>query len=103
MSQITKTDSEKKLWVLVSSLRQNTTGEDLERVSTSVSELVNEWQSKGKFIWSGSLGDKKTGLAIFEGTRQEANRFYNQYAKICSGLLDFNLSKWDALPLLGLF
>ena len=103
MSQITKTDSEKKLWVLVSSLRQNTTEEDLKRLGPSVSELVDEWQSKGKFIWSGPLGDNKTGLAIFEGTRHEANRFYNQYEKICSEVLDFHLSKWDAFPLLALF
>ena len=103
MSQTTKTDSEKKLWVLVSSLRQNTTEDDLKRLSPSVSELLDEWQSGGKFIWSGPLGDRKTGLAIFEGTRKEANHFYNQYEKICSGILDFHLSKWDALPLLTLF
>lgn len=42
MSQITETVSEKKQWVLVSSIDQNTKEEDLQRITQSVIELVDE-------------------------------------------------------------
>ncbi|TSA16630.1 MAG: hypothetical protein D4R72_06385 [Nitrosopumilales archaeon] len=99
---MTETVSEKKLWVLVSSLDQNTKEEDLQRITPSVIELVDEWQSAGKFIWSGPFNDNKTGMAVFEATEKEANRFYDKYDKICSGVLSYHLHQWDSLPLLSM-
>lgn len=102
MSQITETISEKKVWVLVSSLRDDTKEIDLQMVSPSVIELIDEWQSSGQFIWSGPFSDGKTGLAIFGATKEEANRFYEKYDKICSGVLSYHLYQWDSLPLLSM-
>ena len=102
MSQITETVSEKKLWVLVSSLAQNTKEEDLQRITPSVIELVDEWQSTGKFIWSGPFTDNKTGMAIFEASEEESNRFYDKYDKICSGVLSYHLHQWGSFPLLSM-
>jgi len=102
MSQKTETVSEKKSWVLVSSLDQNTKEEDLQRITPSVIELINEWQSAGKFIWSGPFNDNKTGMAIFEATKEESNRFYDKYDKICSGVLSYHLYQWDSFPLLSM-
>ena len=102
MSQITETVSEKKLWVVVSSLDKNTKEEDLQRITPSVIELVDEWQSTGKFIWSGPFTDNKTGMAIFEASEEESNRFYDKYDKICSGVLSYHLYQWDSFPLLSM-
>lgn len=95
------TVSENQTWVLVSTLKQNTKEEDLERIVPSIINLIDEWQSAGKFIWSGPLNDNKTGMAIFESTEDEANRFYDKYDKICANLLDYYLYKWNALPFLS--
>ncbi|HLC24094.1 MAG TPA: hypothetical protein VJJ25_00500 [Nitrosopumilaceae archaeon] len=102
MSQITETISEKKLWVLVSTLKDDTEEIDLQMVAPSVIELIDEWQSAGKFIWSGPFNDNKTGMAIFEATEKDANRFYDKYDKICSGVLSYHLSQWDSFPLLSM-
>ncbi len=102
MSQITETVSEKKLWVLISSLKDDTKGIDLQMVAPSVIELIDEWQSAGKFIWSGPFNDNKTGMAVFEATEEESNRFYDKYDKICSGVLSYHLHQWDSLPFLSM-
>lgn len=102
MSQITETISEKKLWVLVSTLKDDTKEIDLQMVAPSVIELIDEWQSTGKFIWSGPFNDNKTGMAIFEATEKDANRFYGKYNKICSGVLSYHLYQWDSFPLLSM-
>jgi len=102
MSQITETVSEKKLWVLVSSLKDDTKKIDLQMVAPSVIELIDEWQSTGKFIWSGPFNDNKTGMAVFEATEKEANRFYDKYDRICSGVLSYHLYQWDSLPFLSM-
>ncbi len=69
MSQAIETIT-KTMWVLVSSVQDNTRVEDLIRITPQVVQLVDEWQSEGKFVWSGPLNDNKTGIAIFEGTRR---------------------------------
>lgn len=94
--------SEKQLWVLVSSLKSDTKDVDLQMVASSVIELVNEWQSKGNFIWSGPFDDNKTGMAIFEATGEEARNFYDKYDKICSGVLEYHLYQWSAIPFLSM-
>ncbi len=102
MSQITETIHQKKSWVLVSSVDENTKADDLEKITPSVVGLVDEWQSTGKFLWSGPFNDNKTGMAIFEATEDEANRFYDKYDKICSGVLSYHLYQWDSIPLLSM-
>jgi len=101
MSQITKAHKQKSVWVLVSKLKADTTEFDLKMIVPSVIELVNDWQSRGNFIWSGPFNDNKTGMAIFEATEEDARIFYDKYDKICSGILDYHLDQWGALPFLS--
>lgn len=91
-----------KPWVLVSSLKENTDEEALQRITPAISELIDQWQLKGKMIWSGPLDNKITGMAVFEGTEEEAKNFYSQYNKICSETLEHQLYKWDAMPILSI-
>ncbi|HII36210.1 MAG TPA: hypothetical protein HA319_04085 [Nitrosopumilaceae archaeon] len=101
MSQITKANEQKSVWVLVSGLKADTTELDLKKVVPSVIELVNDWQSRGNFIWSGPFQDNKTGMAIFEATEEDARTFYDKYDKICSDILDYHLDQWGAIPFLS--
>ena len=92
---------QKNLWVILSSIKENTTETILQNITPSVIDLIDEWQSAGKFIWSGPFNDNNTGMAIFEGTEEEANRLYDKYDKICNGVLNYHLYKWDAIPFLS--
>ena len=101
MLQTVQTPQPKSLWVLQSFLKDETKGADLDSITFSVIQLVNEWQSKGNFIWSGPFDDNKTGMAIFEATEKEARKFYDTYDKICSKILDCHLHQWSAIPFLS--
>lgn len=83
-------------------LREDTKEEDLGRITHSIIELVDEWQYQGKFIWSGPLSDNKTGMAIFEATKDDADEFYDRYDKICSGVLEYHLYQWESIPFLSM-
>ena len=98
---MSQTISQKQLWVLVSSLKEQTKEVDLQMITSSVIELVNEWQTKGNFIWTGPFDDNKTGMAIFEATQEEAKGFYDKYDKACSGILDYHMHQWSAIPFLS--
>lgn len=100
MSQ-TEVLSERKPWVLVSTLKESTSQEDLEKITPEISSIIDEWQSKGHIIWSGPFNDNKTGMAVFEATEDEANSLYDKYAKACSGVLDYFLYQWEAMPILS--
>ncbi|MGQ0795943.1 MAG: hypothetical protein ACT4N5_07165 [Nitrosopumilaceae archaeon] len=101
--QLSQTDqNQKNLWVLISTTKENTDKEILEKITPSVIDLVDEWQSGGRFLWSGPFNDNKTAMAVFEGTEDEANQLYQKYGKICGNLLNYDLYKWDAIPLLSL-
>lgn len=91
-----------RIWVLMSQLRDNTTEEDLEKITPLIIELVDKWQSQYKFIWSGPLSDNKTGMAIFEATEEEAQEFHEEYGGICSGILDHSLYQWESIPFLSM-
>jgi urate oxidase len=41
-------------------------------------------------------------MAVFDATKQEANEFYDKYDKICSGILEYTMYQWDAMPILSL-
>ena len=101
MSQTLETGN-KKLWILVSSLKDEATDEDLQKVTPPVSALVEKWHSRGKFLWSGPLDNNKTGLAVFEGTENEAKQLLDEHKSASSKVLDSYLYQWDALPILSL-
>ena len=100
MSQ-TELISQRKPWVLVSTLKESTNEQDIEKVRPEISNLIDDWQSQGRIMWSGALSDNKTGIAIFEATDEEANSVYDKYDKICSNVLDYYLYQWDAMPILS--
>jgi hypothetical protein len=101
MSQTLETEN-KKLWVLVSSLKETTTDDDLDRITPSVSTLVDNWHSRGKFVISGALDNNKSGLAIFEATKTEAKQLLEEQKHASSGVLDSYLYQWNALPFISL-
>jgi len=101
MSQTLETEN-KKLWVLVSSLKDTTTDDDLHRITPSVSALVDQWHARGKFVLSGPLDNYKSGLAIFEATEDEAKQLLDEQKRASSDALDSYLYQWDALPFLSL-
>ena len=92
---------ETKPWVIITMFKKDTNANDLQRISPQIQSLVDEWQSRGKMIWSGAFNDNATGMAVFEGTEQEANEFYGKYDKICSGVLKYSMYQWDAMPVLS--
>ena len=89
-------------WVLVSSYKDGITTQDIESITPKVQQLIDDWHSKGRIIWSGAFNDYKTGMAIFESTKQEADEMYSKYSQICNGMLDFFMYQWDAMPILSL-
>lgn len=88
-------------WVLVSNVKDNTTSQDLERIAPQISALVDEWQSKGRIMWSGAFDNEQSSMAVFEATEQEAKDFFAKYEKICSGVLNYYMYEWDAMPILS--
>lgn len=89
-------------WVLVSNVKDNTTPQDLERIAPQISALVDEWQSKGRIMWSGAFDNEQSSMAVFEATEQEAKDFFAKYEKVCSGVLNYYMYEWDAMPILSI-
>ena len=102
MEQQTETVLVKKPWVLVSSLQDDTTDQDLQQIAPLIKDMIDEWQSKGHIMWSGSFSNSKTSMAVFEATSQEAKELFAKYDKICSGTLVYELYEWDAMPILSI-
>ena len=88
-------------WVIITVFKENTNLNDLPRISPQIQNLVDEWQSQEKMLWSGAFNDDATSMTVFEGTEQEANEFYSKYDKICSGILQYSMYQWDAMPILS--
>jgi len=101
MSQTLETENN-KLWVLVSSLKETATSDDLQRITPSVSTLFDQWYSRGKFVLSGPLDNNTTGLAIFEAAENEAKQLLEEHKRASSDALDSYIYQWDALPFLSL-
>ncbi len=97
MSQTVQEIAKKELWVLVSQLKENTNNSDLEKIVSGVLGLIDDWTKSGKFIWSGPFGNETGGMAVFEGTQNEADQFAQNYGKVCSNVLNYYLYKWDVL------
>lgn len=92
---------QRKPWVLVSVLKESTSDQDIEKIRPQIGDLVDFWQGMGRIMWSGSLSDNKTGIAVFEATDDEANNISAKYGQICDGILDYYLYQWDAMPILS--
>ena len=101
MSEQVPTSEEITPWVLISVYRDDTNPADLATIAPQIRGLVDEWQSAFRMMWSGALDDNRTGLAIFEATESDANLFYAKYDKICAGILEYSLYRWDAMPVLS--
>ncbi|MCV0373641.1 MAG: hypothetical protein K5793_08835 [Nitrosarchaeum sp.] len=95
-------DQDTKPWVIVSNVKENTTPQDLARISPLVSALVDDWQSKGKIMWSGAFDNEASSMAVFEATEQEAKEFFQKYGDVCSGVLEYKTYQWDAMPILSI-
>ena len=91
-----------KPWVIITIFKENTNINDLQRISPQIQNLVDEWQDKGRMMWSGAFNDNAKGMAVFEGTEIEANEVYIKYDKICSGVLEYSMYQWDAMPVLSI-
>ena len=102
MSQQEQVLQETRPWVIISVYKDNTNSQELEKITPQIQNLVDDWQSKGKIMWSGAFNDNQTGMAVFEATKQEANEFYQKYDKICSGILEYSMYQWDAMPILSI-
>ncbi len=94
-------EEEAKPWVLVSNIRNDANQTDLERIIPQVSVLVDEWQSKGRIMWSGAFDNEVSSMAIFEATEKEAKEFFKKYESVCSGFVNYHLYQWDAMPILS--
>ena len=101
INSMSQTKNENKVWVIVSSMKENAKQSDLERAAPKVSALVDEWNLKRKFVWSGPLDNNRSAMAIFEANEEEAKKMYEQNKIASSGVLDSNLYQWDALPFLS--
>ncbi|WP_299293636.1 hypothetical protein [Nitrosopumilus sp.] len=93
--------SDVKPWVIVSSIKQDTNPQDLQRISPQVSTLVDEWHANGKIMLSGPFDNALSSMAVFEATEEEARAFYKKYEDICSGILTYELYQWDVMPILS--
>lgn len=92
---------EPKPWVLVSNVKKDTTSLDLQMIAPQITALVDEWQSKGRIMWSGAFDNDQSSMAVFEATENEAKEFFKKYENICSGVLNYYLHQWDAMPILS--
>ena len=99
---MSQTEIIKTPWVLVSVLKENTQEQDPNRIATQIENLVDEWHSTGRMMWSGAFDDNKTAMTIFEATEQEAKDFLSKYGNVCSGVLDYHMYQWDAMPILSI-
>jgi hypothetical protein len=97
MSQTIQEIANKELWVLVSQLKESSDNAELEKIAPQVLGLIEDWTKNGKFIWSGPFGNESGGMAVFEGTKNEADEFAQKYGDLCSNVLNYYVYKWDIL------
>jgi urate oxidase len=45
--------------------------------------------------------NEQSSMEVFEITEDEAKVFFKKYDNICSGILNFYLLQWDAIPILS--
>lgn len=99
MPIISEVINDRKLWVIISSRKNNGSDKELEIVRPIIEKLNEQWFEKGDFIWTGRFDDNKTSMAIFESTKDKAKNYFEEYSKVCDESLDTKMYQWDALPL----
>ena len=90
---------ERKLWVIISTRKNDCAENELEIIKPIIEKLNEQWFEKGDFIWAGRFDDEKTSMAIFDATEEKAKKYFEVYSKTCTGSLETNLHQWDAMPL----
>lgn len=93
---------QRKPWVIVSVLKSDINPQDTGVAVTGLGNLVDEWHSQGKIMWSGAFDDNKTSMTIFEASDDEANDFFARYNQTCNKVVDSYIYQWDAMPILSL-
>tara|TARA_B000000475_G_scaffold250549_1_gene226901 strand:- start:24 stop:329 length:306 start_codon:yes stop_codon:yes gene_type:complete len=94
-------ENETKPWVIITVFKDEVNPSDIERIAPQIQSLTDDWQSAGKIMWSGPFNDDVTGMAVFEATKKEADDFFKKYDQICSGILNYSMYEWDAMPILS--
>ena len=94
-------EQETKPWVLVTNVKEDINQQDIGNVAPQVSFLIDEWQSRGRIMWSGPFDNEASSMAVFEATEAEAQEFFKKYEDACSKVLTSHLYQWDAMPLLS--
>ena len=102
MNQHERSAIDAKPWVLLSSMSGKVDPADVARVVPQIQNIVDDWQSPGRVMWSGPLDNETSGMAIFEANEREARGLFDRYRSICDGVLDCFLYQWDAMPILTL-
>ena len=91
-----------KPWVIVSSIGNDATEQDIEKIRPKIISLVDNWQSTKGTMWSGSFSDQPSSMAVFEATDEDAKKFYQEYSDVCENILVHHMYQWDAMPLLSI-
>ena len=68
-------NQETKPWVLVSSIQKETKPVDLEMISPQISGLIDEWQSQGRVMWSGSFDNQISSMAVLKQQSKKQKSF----------------------------
>lgn len=90
-----------KPWVIVSSIGDDASEQDIERIRPNIISLVDNWQSSKGTMWSGSFSGQPSSMAVFEATEQDAKKFYKEYSDACENVLVHHMYQWDAMPILS--
>ncbi|MBT5201618.1 MAG: hypothetical protein HOK63_01680 [Thaumarchaeota archaeon] len=90
-----------KPWVIVSSIGNDATEQDIEKIRPKIISLVDNWQSTKGTMWSGSFSDQPSSMAVFEATDEDAKKFYQEYSDVCENILVHHMYQWDAMPILS--
>lgn len=89
-------------WVMLGSAKDGANPGNAGGIASAVQSIIDDWHSTGRIMWSGSLGNGKSGMAVFEATRGDAEALFQRYRDACGDSLDCFLYEWDAMPILSL-
>ncbi len=93
--------TEVKPWVIISNVKDDPDAERMQNLPSQVASLVDDWQSRGRIMWSGPFDNEASSMAVFEATEPEAREFFAKYDRYCSGVLEYSMYQWDAMPILS--
>jgi len=93
--------TETKPWVIISNVKENPDAEKMQNLPSQVASLVDDWQSRGRIMWSGPFDNEVSSMAVFEATESEAKEFFAKYDSCCSGVLEYSMYQWEAMPILS--